>query len=67
MLHYPDVQRRAQDELDRVVGGRGQLPSLAHKTELNYINAVVNEILRHANMGPFGGLSNSSASCETNS
>jgi cytochrome P450 len=30
LLHYPDVQTRLQDELDRVVGG-SRLPTLSDK------------------------------------
>ncbi|KAK7462918.1 hypothetical protein VKT23_007498 [Stygiomarasmius scandens] len=45
MLLFPAVQRRAQEELDRVVG-RSRLPSFADMKHLPYIQAIVNEILR---------------------
>ncbi|KAL4733293.1 cytochrome P450 [Aspergillus similis] len=39
MVLYSDVQKRAQEELDRVVG-RGRLPGFADRDRLPYINAV---------------------------
>ena len=45
MLLYPDVQARAQVELDRVVGTR-RLPECEDEADLPYISAIVKEILR---------------------
>ncbi|KAJ7621154.1 cytochrome P450 [Roridomyces roridus] len=45
MASYPDVQRQAQAELDRVVG-RGRLPGFDDREQLPYIGAVVKETLR---------------------
>lgn len=52
MINFPAVQGRAQGELDRVVG-RGRLPSLQDKKELPYMEALVDEIHRHATIALF--------------
>jgi cytochrome P450 len=53
MILYPDVQKRAQDELDRVIG-RGRLPGFTDRDHLPYINAVVKESLRWHPVTPMG-------------
>lgn len=55
MVLFPDVQRRAQKELDEVVG-RDRLPSISDKTSgrLQYIEAVVKETLRWNSVAPLG-------------
>lgn len=45
MTLYPDVQRRAQAELDAVTAG-SRLPTYEDKPNLPYINAIVKEVLR---------------------
>ena len=45
ILTHPEVQTKAQEEIDRVIG-RGRLPDLSDRTELPYINAILNEVLR---------------------
>ncbi|KAJ7624549.1 cytochrome P450 [Roridomyces roridus] len=45
MIAYPDVQRRAQDEMDRVVGV-DRIPTLAHLPHLCYIQALILETHR---------------------
>lgn len=45
MLLYPDVQHKAQEELDRVVG-RDRLPEIADQDSLPYISATIKEMLR---------------------
>lgn len=42
---YPEVQRRAQEELDRVVG-RDRLPNVDDEANLPYCHAIVKEIER---------------------
>ncbi|KAJ3517705.1 hypothetical protein NLJ89_g328 [Agrocybe chaxingu] len=44
MLHHPEVQEKAQAELDRVLGGR--LPEFSDEPDLPYVSAVVKELLR---------------------
>ncbi|KAI5120037.1 hypothetical protein M0805_004665 [Coniferiporia weirii] len=53
MVLYPDVQRRAQEELDRVVG-KDNLPTMEDKKNLPYINAICSESLRWQPVLPFG-------------
>lgn len=45
MTMYPDVQKRAQAELDCLVGN-DRLPSFEDREQLPYINALVKETLR---------------------
>ncbi|VDC01477.1 unnamed protein product [Peniophora sp. CBMAI 1063] len=51
MLLYPDVQKRAQDEIDAVVG-RSRVPTFADMPRLPYINAVVKEVIRWRPVSP---------------
>jgi cytochrome P450 len=53
MSIYPEVQRKAQDEIDRVIGG-GRLPNFEDRQNLPYIDAIVKEILRWNPVGPMG-------------
>ncbi|KAI0031850.1 cytochrome P450 [Vararia minispora EC-137] len=53
MLAYPDCQKRAQDELDAVVG-RHRLPTFSDFPHLHYIRAVVKEALRWRPVDPIG-------------
>ena len=45
MIVYPDVQRKAQEELDRVVG-RDRLPEFEDQPSLPYITAIQREVMR---------------------
>ncbi|KAH8704710.1 putative cytochrome P450 oxidoreductase OrdA-like protein [Talaromyces proteolyticus] len=51
MTLYPEVQRKAQEEIDRVVGF-DRLPELSDRPNLPYINAVVKEIFRWHPVAP---------------
>ena len=53
MVNYPEVHRKAQDEIDRVLQGR--LPQLSDEADLPYISAIVKEILRWQPVAPLGG------------
>ncbi|KZV67291.1 cytochrome P450 [Peniophora sp. CONT] len=53
MLAYPEAQKRAQRELDAVVG-RSRLPSFADAPHLPYITATVKELLRWGPVAPLG-------------
>ncbi|KAJ3835522.1 cytochrome P450 [Lentinula raphanica] len=53
VILYPEAQRRAHEELDRVVGSF-RLPSFDDYEHLPYIRAMVKEILRWRPAGPFG-------------
>ena len=45
MVLYPEVQTKAQAELDRVIG-TDRLPELNDKEGMPYIEAVIRETLR---------------------
>ena len=45
MVVNPKAMKKAQEELDRVVG-KGELPGFSHKDGLPYIDALVKEVLR---------------------
>jgi len=53
MMLSPNVQSKAQEELDRVIG-RNRLPSSADEEELPYIKAVYKETLRWYPSVPLG-------------
>ena len=53
MTLFPEVQRKAQVELDTIVGP-SRLPDFTDRDKLPYINAIVKEILRWNNVGPLG-------------
>ncbi|VDC01479.1 unnamed protein product [Peniophora sp. CBMAI 1063] len=53
MLLYPDIQRRAQDELDATVG-RTRVPTFADMPHLPYISAIVKEVIRWRPVTPIG-------------
>ncbi|KJZ68017.1 hypothetical protein HIM_12592 [Hirsutella minnesotensis 3608] len=53
MVLFPDVQRRAQDEIDCVVGS-SRLPRLQDRDKLPYIKALVKEVFRWLPPGPMG-------------
>ena len=44
MLYFPEVQSKAQDELDQVLQGR--LPEYSDLKDLPYVIALVKEVLR---------------------
>lgn len=45
MVWYPEVQAKAQEELDRVVG-EGNLPDFGEEDSLPYCQALIMELLR---------------------
>ena len=53
MSLYPEVQKKAQAELDRIVG-RSRLPNFDDLESLIYINAIVKESLRWHTVAPLG-------------
>ncbi|KAJ3481790.1 hypothetical protein NLJ89_g12184 [Agrocybe chaxingu] len=53
MVLFPEVQKKAQAELDSVIGS-GRLPTFADQPHLPYINAVVLEALRWNSVAPTG-------------
>ena len=53
MTLFPEVQRKAQDEIDRVVGN-DRLPGFEDRDQLPYVDAIVKEVLRWHPIGPMG-------------
>jgi cytochrome P450 len=53
MVAYPEVQKRAQAELDSVVG-RSRVPTFSDSPHLPYIQAIVKEVLRWRPALPLG-------------
>ncbi|KAF8513884.1 cytochrome P450 [Gautieria morchelliformis] len=53
MILYPDVQRKAQRELDEVIGA-DRLPTFEDRDSLPYMNAVCKEIQRWRPVVPLG-------------
>ena len=50
---YPDIQKRAHEELDNVIGAE-RLPELEDRESLPYINAIIMECLRWHPVVPIG-------------
>jgi cytochrome P450 len=51
MTAFPEVQRKAQEEIDRVIGG-DRLPTSSDRPNLPYIEATVKEVLRWHPVAP---------------
>ncbi|KII91472.1 hypothetical protein PLICRDRAFT_696507 [Plicaturopsis crispa FD-325 SS-3] len=54
MLHYPDVLRKAREEIDSVVGP-DRMPMFEDEDSLPYIRALMNETLRWRPVAALGG------------
>lgn len=47
MMHYPAVMKKAQAELDKVLGPEGHTPpEFQHLEQLTYCVALVKEVIR---------------------
>ncbi|KAH8987301.1 cytochrome P450 [Lactarius akahatsu] len=53
LLLYPDVQTRAQAEIDQVIG-RSRLPTFSDRPNLPYVDAICKELLRWRLVLPLG-------------
>lgn len=53
MALHPEVQKKAQEELDAVVGS-SRLPNFSDRPSLPYLSAVVKELLRWHIVTPIG-------------
>ena len=55
MTLNPDIQKRAQAEVDRLLGRSWErLPTFADRPHLPYVNAIVLEVLRWNPAVPLG-------------
>ena len=55
MVIHPEIQHKAQKEIDRVIGS-GRLPTLADQPSLPYVDALVKEVFRWQQVVPLGEL-----------
>ena len=62
MLH-PNVQRKAQEQLDEVVG-RDRLPEFGDLEHCPYVRAIVMEVLRWQPVAPLGESRKMSIRCQ---
>lgn len=46
MTLYPEAQKRAQEEIDAVLGQERRLPDFSDEASLPYVGALVKEVLR---------------------
>jgi cytochrome P450 len=53
MIHYPEVQAKAQAEIDRMIG-TDRLPTYSDRASLPYVEALYKEVLRWNPAVPFG-------------
>jgi cytochrome P450 len=53
MVTHPEVQRIAQEEIDRVVGNN-RLPDFNDRRSLPYIEALYHEVMRYSPPLPLG-------------
>ena len=53
MLKNPEAQRKAQEEIDRVIGS-DRLPNFEDEPRLPYEGALVKEVFRWHQVAPFG-------------
>ncbi|KAF9447962.1 cytochrome P450 [Macrolepiota fuliginosa MF-IS2] len=53
MLTHPDIQRKAQQEVDSVVGF-DRLPDFSDRSHLPYLSAIIKEVLRWNPVTPLG-------------
>lgn len=53
MTMYPDILKKAQAEIDAVVGYE-RLPTMEDRAALPYVNAICKELLRWNVVGPLG-------------
>ncbi|XP_077997866.1 cytochrome P450 2J6-like [Glandiceps talaboti] len=51
MMKYPDIQKKVQEELDRVVG-KDRQPNMSDRVNLPYTEATITEVLRLASTLP---------------
>jgi cytochrome P450 len=63
MLLFPDTQRKAQAEIDQVIGS-DRLPEMSDLPRLPYLNNLVQELYRWQPVLPLGNSSRLSISAQ---
>ena len=53
MALYPDVQARAQEEIDHVIR-KDRLPKVTDRANLKYVDCVLREVMRLNPVAPLG-------------
>ena len=53
MCLYPDVQKRAQEEVDSIIGN-DRLPTLADRPRLSFLDQLISEVMRWNPPAPLG-------------
>lgn len=53
MILHPEIQRKAQEEIDRVIGPH-RIPTLSDRDHLPYLTAIQREIYRWGAIVPLG-------------
>lgn len=53
MVLFPELQTRAQEELDKVTGGQ-RLPEMDDSKSMPYLNALILDVLRWNCVAPTG-------------
>ena len=51
MARFPEIQKRAQAEVDELLDGK-RLPTMADRPRLPYVDAVLSEVLRWVSIAP---------------
>ncbi|KAG2230638.1 cytochrome P450 [Thamnidium elegans] len=54
MVHHPQVQLKAQEEIDRFIKSNDRLPTINDKEELPYCFSVIKESMRYKSTVPYG-------------
>ena len=54
MTLHPEIQAKAQAEVDSILGHDKRLPTFEDKPKLPYVNAIVKEVLRWNPHVPLG-------------
>lgn len=53
MALNPDVQKRAQAEIDRIIGN-DRLPTFDDRSKLPYVDCIIKETMRCSKISPIG-------------